>query len=79
MVSNERAEHIRKIFQSEPGDTVKFIAAQKLTIEELEYLLDHVEGDEEIKNRIRRELNRRSPGRMRDLLRFFRENQDRFA
>jgi hypothetical protein len=79
MVSNERAEKILRIFQCEPGDIIKFIAAEKLTIDGLEYLLNQGEGDEEIKNRIRQELIRRCPGRMSDLLRYFRENRERFG
>ena len=79
MVSGERAEQILQIFRCEPGDIVRFIAAQRLTVDELEYLLNHLDGDEETKKRITAELSRRSPGRMSDLLRFFRENGTRFG
>jgi hypothetical protein len=83
MVTNERAEQILKIFQCEPGDIVKFITAHRLTSQDLQYLLNHFEGSEEIKNRIRQELTRRqatqTPGRMPELIRYFQQNREQFG
>lgn len=82
MISNERAEQLLKIFQCEPRDIVRFIAAQRLTSQELEYLL-RLEGKAEIKDRISQELTRRkatwTPGRMPELIRYFQQHQEQFG
>jgi hypothetical protein len=59
MISTERAEQILKIFQCEPRDIVKFVVDRKLTNKELEFLLEHGDGNEEVKSRIKGEIDRR--------------------
>jgi len=79
MVSNERAEQLREIFRYGRGD-VKFIAAKRVTNEELQ---NHLEASAEVKDAIRQEFTLRratqTPGRMPELVRYFERNREQFG